>query len=622
MCSTGDSEDVIIILSDDEDEDELGLSCSEPSVYIVEAEDVKKDFELPPVVLDEDLVVTFSRRAEVLPHARYDCPIHPFTPTDCELNAPVADNQLMCDQCFCYICDKLASACVLWCHSGICHCNSHKRSEFWNNLRNGELLGGLKAFQLTLSEIDIHLRQAEMMLQTFKQELSTRLLAFTKGNTLQDYGLKCSNQQSHIYDYTPVYEFVSSFLNKADTLDDRAAAILRLGATENFLTHFQPSGGLVLQSAFANVDMAKATLLHRVVTSVQRQMVMSDFSPEFIQKLQDFFKRLYLPAELRNMKNSLCVRPWKDVLLVSVLKGQNVCGFRKEKGKKDILNELLSVVILRTELLQRQHRYRELCRYLRVVQTDGSALFQQVKDLIPFFMCKEGDLMSACNSFFPCLSPAVFLFYFRIFKTATAPKLIVTQPAELCHSDAPWEPIKGATPLKRAELVKFALRVQRCSPGVFTDSQCWTRLLTTVKSPCGSLTALPAPSPKFLHEAKDVVKSILHSEQNIQIPRLFQEEYPDQALLLLVTGALGLRILSGPLRPALPVLHTYQENVWALSWLSDSLSSNTQRFNCFLQEVRQEMENTADSNESLSFLQSIISTLSSSTESWDQQSTS
>lgn len=39
------------------------------------------------------------------------------------------------------------------------------------------------------------------------------------------------------------------------------------------------------------------------------------------------------------------------------------------------------------------------------------------------------------------------------------------------------------------------------------------------------------------------------------------QEYPDQALLLLVTGALGLRILHTALSPALPVLNTLKVNV-------------------------------------------------------------
>lgn len=55
--------------------------------------------------------------------------------------------------------------------------------------------------------------------------------------------------------------------------------------------------------------------------------------------------------------SSLCVRPWNDVLLVSVMKGQNVSGVRKDKGKKDVLAEQISVILLRTELLQRQGRF-------------------------------------------------------------------------------------------------------------------------------------------------------------------------------------------------------------------------------------------------------------------------
>ncbi|XP_054865796.1 uncharacterized protein zgc:112980 isoform X3 [Amphiprion ocellaris] len=563
MCTTADSGE-IIILSDDDDKDcENDLSC-----LIVEVEDVKKTDCMPaPTALDEDLVVTFSRCAEVLPHARYDCPIHPFTATDCETGVPVAGNQLFCDQCFCYICDKLASSCVMWCHSEMCHCNSHKKSPFWHNLRNTALLGGLKPFNLTLSEIDSHLRCAEMMLQNFRQELSEQFSSFVKGKTLQEIGLPLLNMQGLVHDYTPVYEFVSLFLNKADQQDGRAAAILNLGAALEFVRHFQVPGAFILQTPMSNVTEAKVLLMQRVIASVQRQMVMADFSAEFVQKLQDFYKNLYFPAELRSMRNSLCVRLWDDVLLVAVLKGQNVSGVRKDKGKKDILIEQISVVLLRTELLQRQCRYRELCRYLRVVQTDDSSIFQQLQDLIPFFMCMHGDFTSALTSLFPSvnapasnLSPHSFLFYLRIFETATAPKLMVIRPAQLSCSAAKWELIESAVPLKRAELVKFALRAQRCCCAVYTDSQCWTSLLQIVNTHRGSLTALPAPSKQFLHEARDIVNSILLDRQNssLQIPRFFLEMYPDQALLLLVTAALGLRIRDAALSPTLPVLSAFK----------------------------------------------------------------
>lgn len=71
--------------------------------------------------------------------------------------------------------------------------------------------------------------------------------------------------------------------------------------------------------------------------------------------LKEPFKRR-LSWYLFDLCCRLSVRPWDDVLLVSVLKGQNVSGFRKEKGKKDVLVEQISVVLLRTEVLQQQKR--------------------------------------------------------------------------------------------------------------------------------------------------------------------------------------------------------------------------------------------------------------------------
>lgn len=45
-----------------------------------------------------------------------------------------------------------------------------------------------------------------------------------------------------ICSYTPVYDFVSSFLTKAEERDARAGAIMSLGAAEEFVGHFQVSG--------------------------------------------------------------------------------------------------------------------------------------------------------------------------------------------------------------------------------------------------------------------------------------------------------------------------------------------------------------------------------------------
>ncbi|XP_028302151.1 uncharacterized protein LOC114463077 isoform X2 [Gouania willdenowi] len=597
MCTKVTSVEVII-LSDDE-EDDIDLSCQ-----IIEGEDIsKKEADLSQSALEQDLVVTFSRRAEVLPHARYDCPIHPFEATESERGAPAGSNMLFCDQCFCYICDKVASSCVTWCHRGECHCNSHKKSKFWNNLRDIRLLGRLKKFNLNLSDLDSHLRLAESMLQSFRQEVCKLFASFLMGKCLQVNGV---NQQLIIHDYTNVFQFVSSFLNKADEQESRAAAIMNLGAAEDFILHFSVAGPTLCERTANPID-AKLLLLQRVVNSVQRLMVTADFSSEFINKLQDFYSQMSCPVELKNL--NLCVRPWDDVLLVSVLKGQNVTGVRNYKKKRDVLLEQISVVLLRTEVLQRQQRFKELCRYLRVVKTDHSKRFQQLQDLIPFFLCSMGDLSEAMRSLFyqptpPAsrLTPHLFLTYLHIFETATVPKLIVTDPAQLCSPDAlTFEPLKGAAPLKRAELVKFTLMAQMNSVSVYNDSNVWTRILTIVNRPSNSLPALPVPTPDFLYKARDVVRTILSNglNYNTRIPRDFQEEFPDQALLLLVTGALSVRILSKSVCPVIPVLSTFRENLWAINWLYEGLSLYAERFSSFMEEVMREQEMSPDGYQAL-----------------------
>ncbi|XP_061769975.1 uncharacterized protein zgc:112980 isoform X2 [Nerophis ophidion] len=565
MCTVVDNGEVVIILSDDDDDDDdiLEISLSEASVLLMETEDVRsKDLTLSPSKINEDLVVTFARPAELLPHARYDCTIHPFTASD-NCVAPVSGNQNKCEQCFCYICDKLASTCEKWQLSQVCHCNSHKKSDFWNGLRNSLLLGQLEAFKFTLSEIDDKLRHAETLLRSFKVQLKDNYTVFLHGKHVGD-GL--------VHDYTPVYKCVSAFLNAADKEDDRAAAVMRLGAAEEFIPHLLLGRLSSCKSSSAFVTNAKVMLMQRVVSSVQKQMVMADFAPGFCQKLEDFYRKLHFPPELRNMKLSLCVRPWDDILLVSVLKGQNVQGVRTNRGKKDYLLEDMDVILLRVERLLQENRFRELSRYLRAVQTDQPKRFLLLKDLIPFFMCLEGNFSAVLtpvvlrgNGPASRLTPQIFQWYLRMLSTATAPKWTISRTCELCPLVDAWSPIEGAQPLSCLELVRFALNVYRCCPAVLMNSECWIHLLRIV---CGAVTSHPEPSPGLLKEAVHVVNSIMdESGNNVQIPPNFVSQYQDQAMLLLVTGALARVIACPDLKPVIPILCTCKKKQWALRWL-------------------------------------------------------
>ncbi|XP_054636345.1 uncharacterized protein zgc:112980 isoform X2 [Dunckerocampus dactyliophorus] len=591
MCTALDNGDIIIFNDDDDVADgNRDVSYSESSVVILETEDVpRKDCALSPSKLDEDVVVTFTRPAELLPHARHDCPIHPFTATD-NCITPVSGNQHRCEQCFCYICDKLASTCDQWHVSQVCHCNSHKKSNFWNTLRNCFLLGQLEAFKLILSEMDHKHRHAEMLLQIFKIQLKDNFTLFLQGKSVGD---------SLVYDYTPMYECVSSFLNKADKEDDRAAAIMRLAAAEAFIQHVQAERISASKSPFANVTNAKVVLMQRVVGSVQKQMVMADFPPCFRQKLQDFYSKLYFSPELKNMRLSLSVRPWDDVLLVSVLKGQNVLGVRTNKGKKDSLLEDMAVILLRVELLLEQERFRELSRYVRAVHTDQPKCFLLLKELIPFFMCLDGDFTALQSTSFLIenglasrLTPQIFQLYLRMLSTAMAPKWTISQTCELSPFKDKWAPIEGAEPLTCLELVRFALKVHRCCLAVRMNSECWTYLLQIVQ---GAVASLPEPSLVFLQEAVHTVQNILQnkSSSNIQILPHFVSQFQDQAMLLLVTGALSQIILHPDLSPVIPILCTFQKNQWALRWFWNNLPSSDHRVD-IVKKIYQELKNHAE----------------------------
>ena len=53
---------------------------------------------------DDEITVHDLKGAEVMIHARGDCPIHPFQKTFKEKKL-IENNENFCDKCFCYICD-------------------------------------------------------------------------------------------------------------------------------------------------------------------------------------------------------------------------------------------------------------------------------------------------------------------------------------------------------------------------------------------------------------------------------------------------------------------------------------------------------------------------------------
>ncbi|KAK6278331.1 hypothetical protein J4Q44_G00391540, partial [Coregonus suidteri] len=130
------------------------------------------------------------------------------------------------------------------------------------------------------------------------------------------------------------------------------------------------------------------------------------------------------------------------------------------------------------------------------------------------------------------------------------------------------------------------------------QTQSWTHFLHILNSPAG-----PPPDTAFLTEARRVTMEILLNQGSLghliqiprsflMIPRSFLMVYPDQALLLLVTQALALRILHRPLTPALPILYYYKGNVWAFRWLVGFLSSSPGTLESFLRGVAVELHST------------------------------
>ncbi|XP_072336996.1 uncharacterized protein [Scyliorhinus torazame] len=597
-------EESVIIISDTEGEND-----GETSVFIVENSPEVADAakEKSTEVIDEEcgLAITYSKKGNVMPHARYDCVEQDFIRTENETTESAGNNSNFCEQCYCYICDKPASECQYWKLPSICHCNAHNKSAYWKAHRDAALTGALAIFNFNLVDIDSELRRGGTLLQKFWLELALEYNKYLMGivttrNCLIPCICLCHKQvpvfcemcqmnhvEIRLYSYTPVFNIVNNFLRQAENEKSKAAAIMMIGVAKEILLHKQPP-----QEVFNKDDQtstprqAVPIFMRRITHALQRMLVLSDFPPHLFIKLKGFYKTLSLPSYCYAFTNrffvhSLNVLSWEDPFLTSILRGQNITGHRQKKGKKELLWEDLTVVDARVERMETREEYRELVRYLRVVKCSETLKLRTLQDKIPFYFCKCGEFHAAAQSFhlssnLSCctacrLTPYQYMVYLKIFKTGTVPA-----GCEL-SGEGSWVFVKGANLLKDCLLLKCALRILFVNEILYRGVHCWSRL---IQIHCNSFTlseiVLPAPPPVFVNSTAVLSTAILEDLKNgiVGLPKTFSSVLRRESALILITVAVAQMLHKNlPLTNiVLPLIVAYGKNFWALKLLFDSLS--------------------------------------------------
>ncbi|KAM9222968.1 uncharacterized protein RG961_008710 [Leptosomus discolor] len=170
--------------------------------------------------------------------------------------------------------------------------------------------------------------------------------------------------------------------------------------------------GVLYKLVFLEALLNTSSLL--ITTHLQRMLVWYDFPKTLYEKFINFFQSISLPCHCFGFSNSLNVVPWDHVLLTTVLKGQNITGQRTRKGRKVFLWEALPVIEARVEKLVDKKKLRDL------------------RDKIPFYLCKTGDFLDAAHSLlFPInslscctacrITPLQFEVYLKMFRTGSVP---------------------------------------------------------------------------------------------------------------------------------------------------------------------------------------------------------
>ncbi|XP_064009587.1 uncharacterized protein LOC135180776 [Pogoniulus pusillus] len=589
----------VILISDDEAESTL-----ESSVLLVDSLEKSSLEEQKSEVVDEEceLVVTFCKQAKVMPHARYDCTIHPFERAECDTCLPLGKNADICNQCYCYICDKLASECQNWTVTSICHCNAHNKSKFWKDQRDFALAGVLVMFNLELTEIDAELRHGGNLLIKFIQELSMEYNKYLVGErvslTHECFCLpklppgKCSICRSRntevVYRYSGVFTLVSRFLSQAEKESPKAAAVMLLGAAKEITSHKDPASNCQNLHLPDSLKVAVPCLLQRITTKLQKMLVLCDFPKTLYEKFVSFFQYISLPCHCFGFSNSLNVIPWDHVSLTTVLKGQNITGQRTQKGRKMFLWETLPVIEARVEKLVEKKNYKEVVRYLRAVKCNDTRGLRDLRDKIPFYLCKTGDFLDAAHSLlFPVNSLACctacritqhqFDIYLKIFKTGSVPAGNDIVDSGLWTAVGP--------PLKDGVLIKQALKLLYSNMLLYRNPKCWSSLIMTLGSSSvleknGRLhpMCLKEPPLDFQEGVLAVSGGLLEelkAKVNVSLlPAVFSPHLHHEACLILAVQAVQQMLFCDLpyLTSFLEIVLAFGKNFWALRLLLDHLS--------------------------------------------------
>ncbi|XP_014741837.1 PREDICTED: uncharacterized protein LOC106859246, partial [Sturnus vulgaris] len=223
---------------------------------------------------------------------------------------------------------------------------------------------------------------------------------------------------------------------------------------------------------------------------------------------------------------------------------------------------------------------REKATMLRVLR--------DLRDLIPFYLCKTGNFLDAAHSLlFPVnslaccsacrISPCQFKVYLKIFRTGCVPSGNDVQDA------GPW--VTAGSPLRNTVLIKQALKLLYSSEALYRSAKCWSSFIMVLGSsdllekrgnllplslgepPLGFQENVLAASSNFLEDLKSGV--------NVSLPSaLFSGQLHHEASLILAVQAVQQTLCCDlpHLTSFLEIVLAFGKNFWALRLLLDQLA--------------------------------------------------